>query len=213
MIKIALAEDNSFLATSIINKLGLFDDLKVKIQANNGAHLLGQLELDSNVDVILMDIDMPVLDGIAATSEISAKYPHIKTIMLTVMDNDQTIYSAIKAGAVGYLLKETAPDALHQGILTAMNGGSSMSPTIARKALNLIQNPQSIEEEQEDFGLSTREIDILKQICKGLSYSEIASNLIISPNTVRRHTENIYKKLDVNSKSQAVLLAYKHRLV
>jgi DNA-binding NarL/FixJ family response regulator len=213
MIKIALAEDNSFLATSIINKLGLFDNVKVKMQASNGAHLLGQLELDSNIDVVLMDIEMPIMNGVEATEIISKKYPHIKTIMLTVMDNDQTIYSAIKAGSVGYLLKETSPDELHQGILTTIKGGSTMSPTIARKALGMIQNPDNIQEEIVDYKLTTRETDILKQICQGLSYSDIASNLVISPNTVRRHTENIYKKLDVHSKSEAVLLAYKYHLV
>ncbi|MEQ9302849.1 MAG: response regulator transcription factor [Marinoscillum sp.] len=213
MIKIALAEDNSFLATSIINKLGLFDNVKVKMQASNGAHLLGQLELDSNIDVVLMDKEMPIMNGVEATEIISKKYPHIKTIMLTVMDNDQTIYSAIKAGSVGYLLKETSPDELHQGILTTIKGGSTMSPTIARKALGMIQNPDNIQEEIVDYKLTTRETDILKQICQGLSYSDIASNLVISPNTVRRHTENIYKKLDVHSKSEAVLLAYKYHLV
>jgi DNA-binding NarL/FixJ family response regulator len=213
MVKIALAEDNSFLANSLINKLGLFDEFKVKFHALNGEDLLSKLESDSNVDVILMDIQMPVMDGIEATQEVSKRFPHIKTIMLTVLDSEQHIYSAIQAGAIGYLIKESSPQDLFDSVHEILNGGAPLSPSIARKALRIIQNPQNINLPQENFDLSKRELEVLKQLCKGLNYNQISSNLIISPFTVRRHIENIYKKMEVHNKSEALQKAYEHRLV
>lgn len=213
MIKIALAEDNSFLAQSLINKLGLFDDFKVKFHAVDGQDLLNKLDSNSNVDVVLMDIQMPNLNGILATKELSKKYPHIKVIMLTVVDDEQSIYESIKSGAIGYLLKESKPKEIFDSIHQIMAGGAPMSPEIARKALRIIQNPNSLENEAQDFNLSSRETDVLKQLCAGLNYQQIASNLIISPNTVRRHIENIYKKMNVKNKAELVQKAYQHRLI
>lgn len=213
MIKIALAEDNSFLAQSLINKLGLFDDFKVKFHAVDGEDLLASLELNSNVDVILMDIQMPNLNGVLATKQVSKKYPHIKVIMLTVVDDEQSIYESIKSGAIGYLLKESTPKEIFDSIHQIMEGGAPMSPEIARKALRIIQNPGAIAKDPLEFNLSKRENEVLKQLCTGLNYQQIASNLIISPNTVRTHIENIYKKMGVKNKAELVQKAYKHRLI
>lgn len=213
MIKVALAEDNTFLAHSLINKLGLFDDFKVKFHALNGEDLLSKLEVDSNVDVILMDVQMPKMDGIVATKEVTAKFPHIKVIVLTVMDAEQTIYDSIKAGASGYFLKESSPQEIFDGIHNAMNGGASMSPQVAIKALNLIRDPKAVDKETKDFGLSKREKEVLFHLNKGLNYNQIASNLIISPFTVRRHIENLYKKLEVNNKVEAIQKAYQNNLI
>ncbi len=213
MIKIAIAEDNNFLATSLINKPGLFDEFKVKFHAMDGEDLLAQLVADSNIDVILMDIQMPVMDGINATAEVSKLYPHIKVIMLTVLDTEQTIYEAIQAGAIGYLVKESNPKQIYDSIQGTMSGGAAMSPEIAAKAFRIMRNPDLVSEEKMDFGLSDREHDVLAQLSKGLNYNQIATNLIISPNTVRRHIENIYKKLEVHNKTEAVQVAYKNKLV
>ncbi len=213
MIKIALAEDNSFLAHSLINKLGLFDTFKVKYHALNGADLLNKLSNDANIDVILMDIQMPEMDGIVATKEITKKYPHIKIIMLTILDTDQTVYESIQSGAVGYLVKESSPQEIYDGIIQALNGGAAMSPSIALKAMKIIQNPDSIERDAKDFNLSERELQVLHQLVKGLNYKEIASNLIISPNTVRRHMENLYKKLEVSNKVEAIQKAYQYNII
>ena len=213
MIKIALAEDNNFLAHSLINKLGLFDEFKVKFHALDGEELLATLDQDSNIDVILMDIQMPNMDGIIATQKVAKLYPHIKIIMLTVLDTEQSIYEAIKAGAIGYLVKESSPQDIYDSIIEILDGGAPMSPSVARKAMKIIQNPNLLEAETKDFGLSEREAQVLRHLCKGLNYNQIASNLIISPNTVRRHIENIYKKLEVNNKSEAQQLAYKFNLV
>lgn len=215
-IKIAIAEDNNFLAQSIEEKLALFDDFKFKFRGKNGAELIGKLEEDHAIDLILMDIQMPEMDGIRATELIKNRYPQIKIVMLTVFDDDENIFNAIKAGADGYLLKETTPTELQNGILQVMDGGAAMTPSIAAKTLVLLKNPERITSDkvqQEDISLSKRETEILEQLSKGLNYQLIAENLFISPPTVRKHIENIYKKLQVHNKMEAVQKAMKNNLI
>ena len=214
-LKIVIAEDNSFLAKAVIEKLSFFDDLKYKYKAVNGAELIGKLEANHNIDVILMDIQMPEMDGIIATEIVKNKYPHIKVIMLTVFDDDENIFNAIKAGANGYLLKEIDPKNLHKCILEVVNGGAPMSPSIALKTLNLLRNPTQITTiaDKDRVSLTNRETEILEQLSKGLNYNAIADNLIISCGTVRKHIENIYKKLQVHNKMEAVQKAKKHKLI
>jgi len=213
MINIALAEDNSFLANSLIKKLELFDEFRVCFSALNGRELLQKLDGDSNVDVIMMDIQMPEMDGILATQKVVKQYPHIKIIMLTILDGEQAIYEAIQSGAVGYLMKESSPQEIYDAIKESMNGGGALSPSVALKAMKIIQNPERVNREAVDYNLSKREIEVLKQLCQGLGHKQIATNLIISPNTVRRHMDNIYKKLGVNNKVEAVQIAHQHKLI
>jgi len=203
------------LAKAVIEKLSFFNDLDFKFKGNNGAELIGKLEVNHNIDVILMDIQMPEMDGIIATEIVKTKYPHIKIIMLTVFDDDENLFRAIKAGANGYLLKEIDAENLHKCILEVMNGGAPMTPSIALKTLKLLRNPLSLNKnkELEQIELTNRETDILEHLSKGLNYNEIADNLIISPSTVRKHIENIYKKLQVHNKMEAVLMAQKHKLI
>lgn len=215
-LKICIVEDNYFLFKAIEEKLSFFDDISVKFHANNGAELIGKLEENQNVDVILMDIQMPVMDGIKATELVKNRYPQIKVIMLTVVDDDEYIFNAIKAGANGYLLKEINPEKLYKSIIEVTQGGAPMTPSIALKTLNLLRNPDiSFEqkEEIEEVKLTKRETEILVQLSKGLNYNDIADNLIISPSTVRKHIENIYKKLQVHSKMEAVMKAQKRNLI
>jgi DNA-binding NarL/FixJ family response regulator len=196
-IKLAIIDDNSFLIKAIKEKLSFFEDIQIKFSALNGAELLTKLDENHNLDVLLMDIEMPVLNGIEATAIVKQKYPHIKVIMLTAFDNDENIFNAIKAGADGYLLKEVNPTDLHQGIIETLNGGAAMNPSIALKTLKLLRNPIDFDAktEEEEIKLSTREIEVLEQLSKGLNYNQIADNLILSPSTVRKHIENIYTKL------------------
>lgn len=217
MIRIAVAEDNSFLAKSIQDKLALFpNELKFKFHGFNGRLLLEKLSEDSNVDVILMDIQMPEMDGIETTRIISERYPQIKIIMLTVLDDEESIFQAILAGANGYLLKDENPKMLLQSILSILEGGAPMSSGIAAKALRLLRNPLKIEfskPEEQKPELSPREMDVLNQLSTGMDYKQIADNLIISPSTVRKHIENIYSKLQVHNKMEAVKVAQKFRLI
>ncbi|HQX03182.1 MAG TPA: response regulator transcription factor [Flavobacterium sp.] len=214
-IKLAIIDDNSFLIKAIQEKLSFFDDIQVKFSALNGAELLTKLDVNHNIDVLLMDIDMPVLNGIEATAIVKQKYPHIKVIMLTVFDNDENIFNAIKAGADGYLLKEVNPTDLHQGIIETLNGGAAMNPSIALKTLKLLRNPVQFESkiEEDEIKLSAREIEVLEQLSKGLNYNQIADNLILSPSTVRKHIENIYNKLQVHNKLEAIQKAKSNKLI
>jgi DNA-binding NarL/FixJ family response regulator len=212
-IKIAIVDDNSFLINTVKEKLSFFENLKVKFSAINGADLIQQLGTNHNLDLILMDIEMPVLNGIVATEVVKQKYPHIKIIMLTVFDNDENIFNAIKAGADGYLLKEINAKDLYDGILETLNGGAAMNPSIAMKTLKLLRNPIDFNVKQEDIKLSEREVQVLEHLSKGLSYNAIAENLILSPGTIRKHIENIYKKLQVHNKLEAVQKARINNLI
>ena len=177
--------------------------------------MLKKLEDYRNLDLILMDIEMPVLDGIETTQIVKQKYPQIKIIMLTAFDNDESIFKAIKAGADGYLLKEINPEELYKGIKETLNGGAAMNPSIALKTLKLLRNPIDIQNptDHEEISLSKREIEVLEQLSKGLSYTAIAENLFLSPSTVRKHIENIYRKLQVHSKIEAVQKAKRHNII
>lgn len=214
-IKVAIVDDNTFLISAIKEKLSFFENISIKHTSLNGSELLTKLEDSHHLDVILMDIEMPVLNGIETTQIVKQKYPHIKIIMLTAFDNDENIFNAIKAGADGYLLKEINPEDLNNGINETLNGGAAMNPSIALKTLKLLRNPIDISnpKDQEIISLSKRETEVLEQLSKGLSYTVIAKNLILSPSTIRKHIENIYKKLQVHSKIEAVQKAKDHNII
>lgn len=215
MIRIAIADDNVFLVKTAKEKLSFFEDFTVKFTAVNGLELLEKLDASHHVDLILMDIEMPKMDGIEATARIKQKFPQIKIIMLTVFDNDENIFRSIKAGADGYLLKEVNPKDLHQGIVDTMNGGATMTPSIALKTLKLFRNPIDFEtpENTENIRLTAREIEVLEQLSKGLKYEAIATNLFLSVGTIRKHIENIYTKLQVHNKLEAIEKARKSKLI
>lgn len=212
-VKIAIVDDNPFLINTIKEKLSFFEDLQLKFSSVNGSDLLIKLEDNHNLDLILMDIEMPVLNGIETTEIVKQKYPHIKIIMLTVFDNDENIFNAIKAGADGYLLKEINAANLHEGILETLNGGAAMTPSIAMKTLKLLRSPVDFKNQTEDIKLSDREIEVLEHLSKGLSYILIAKNLYLSTGTVRKHIENIYRKLQVHNKLEAVVKAKRNNLI
>lgn len=214
-IKIVIVDDNLFLISAIKEKLSFFEDINFKFSALNGSDLLAKLENNFHVDLILMDIEMPVLNGIESTQIVKQKYPHIKIVMLTAFDNDENIFNAIQAGADGYLLKETKPLELYNGIVETIKGGAAMNPSIALKTLKLLRNPNHIQNknDKEEISLSKREIEVLENLSKGHTYIVIAEYLFLSPSTVRKHIENIYKKLQVHSKIEAVQKAKRHNII
>ncbi|MDG4946683.1 response regulator transcription factor [Weeksellaceae bacterium KMM 9713] len=214
-IQIAIADDNNFLISTIREKLSFFNDLEYQFSALNGKELIRKLNQNPAIDLILMDIEMPIMNGIEATAEIKKRFPNIKIVMLTAFDNDENIFNAIKAGADGYLLKETKPEELHQGIVDTINGGAAMNPSIAIKTLRLLRNPivNVDSHHKADITLTDRETEVLEQLAKGYSYSIIADNLIISSGTVRKHIENIYKKLQVHNKIEAIIKARNNNLI
>lgn len=219
-IKIAIAEDNKIIARSLMEKLSIFtDNVEIKYVAKGGIELLNKLKLDNDIDLILMDIEMPGMDGIQATYEVKNLYPQIKILILTVFDDDEKIFKAIQNGASGYLLKEETPESILNSIKIVMEGGATMSPSIATKILNMLSHAElksSIikkQETTENFDLSEREIEVLEKLKLGKDYKEIASELFISPSTVRKHIENIYLKLQVHNKMQAVQKAIQHNII
>lgn len=218
MIKVALVDDNPTLLRNISQNLSIFDELEIVFKAINGLDALDKLN-NYSPDVILMDIEMPAMNGIEATREIKKRFPQQKIMMLTVLDREDKIFEAIKAGATGYLLKDEKPSRILACIEELMDGGAPMSPIVAMKTLEMLKNQrvseQKIETIQspENFNLSKREIEILEKISNGLNYNQIADQLFISAKTARKHIENIYQKLHVHSKLEAVQLAQKNRWV
>lgn len=215
MLKLVIVDDNVFLQKAIQEKVNFFPDTKLKFTAINGADLLEKLEIDHNVDLILMDIEMPVMNGIESTREVKARYPHIKIIMLTVFDNDENIFNSIKAGADGYLLKEVNPKDLLSAISETISGGAGMTPSIAMKTLRLLRNPLEFQKKKSvlDVKLSQREVEVLEQLSKGLKYSIIADNLFLSVGTIKKHIENIYTKLQVHNKLEAIQKAKDNNMI
>ena len=211
-IKIAIAEDNPALAKSVKENIDSFDNVELLFIAPNGKELLQKIP--TNIpDVILMDINMPVMDGIEATQKVKHHFPAIKIIMLTVFDEEDKIFQSIIAGASGYLLKDEKPGKIMEAIVEAMDGGAPMSSAIATKALQMIRGQKAeIVPEKNDFNLSKREIEIMELISKGDNYNQIAEKLFISPNTVRKHIENIYSKLHVHNKVEAIQVATRNKL-
>lgn len=209
MIRIALAEDIPALALAMKSKLALNRALQLKFMVENGQQMINRLEFDHNIDLILMDIKMPVMDGIKATKIINARWPQIKIVMCTVFDDEDHIFQAILAGASGYLMKDESPTNLFLAIEEAVAGGAPMSPAIAKKSLEMLRRgaPLIPAVDGEQYNLSKREIEILEQLSRGLTYNLIADNLFISSGTVRKHIENVYRKLQVNNKVEALKVA------
>ena len=215
MIRIAIVDDNTFLQKTIQDKLSFFADVEVRIKAIHGQDIIEKLEKNHNLDLILMDIEMPKMNGIEATAIIKSKFPQIKIIMLTVFDNDENIFKAIKAGADGYFLKEVNPQELYNGIQETLSGGAGMTPSIALKTLKLLREPLVFDDSiaKEEISLTSREIEVLEQLSKGLKYNAIAENLFLSPGTIRKHVENIYTKLQVHNKLEAIQKAKNNKLI
>ncbi|MFV0391746.1 MAG: response regulator transcription factor [Paludibacteraceae bacterium] len=186
-IHTAIIEDNYFLIKSVKEKLSFFDDINIIFTATNGLECMDKLGRNHRTDIILMDIEMPKLNGIETTTRVKQKYPQIKIIVLTVFDDDKNIFNAIQGGADGYLLKDASPQALYDAIVQTMKGGAAMTPSIALKTLNLLRSPLTpeIDDTQTKIQFTDRETQVLEQLSKGLPYTAIAK--IYSPKIHRKH--------------------------
>ena len=205
-VHVAIAEDKPRLAAALAADLALFDELRLAATFPDGEALLaGLATLPVLPDVVLMDVEMPRLDGIAATEQLKARYPQLRVLMLTVFEDEDNLFRSIRAGADGYLLKGTPPDDLARAIRETMDGGSAMSPLMARKALRLVRTaPSPVVLSADRPDLSARETEVLEQLAAGLAYKQVAANLHLSVGTVRKHVERVYRKLRVNNKVSAV---------
>ncbi len=162
-------------------------------------------------DIVLSDIGLPGMDGIEGIKILKEKYPDLPILMLSVYEDDDRIFHALCAGAVGYLLKKTPPAKILESLREAMSGGAPMSPEVARKVITLFRDFKP--PERVDYDLSPHEIRLLKLLVEGHSYKTAAAKLNVSVNTISFHLKNIYDKLQVHSKSEAVAKALQHRLV
>jgi DNA-binding NarL/FixJ family response regulator len=210
-IRVIIFEDNRSL------REGLFDLLESSdgfICAGAFAHCERVVENvdETHPDVILMDIELPVVNGIEAVKMIREKYPDIKILMETIFEEDEKIFQSICNGAQGYILKNTPPEEILNAIKEIYEGGAPMTPTIASKVLRLFKNNLS-KNADNSFDLSIREKEILKCLVEGMSYKMIADACFISIDTVNGHIKNIYKKLQVHSKGEAVVKAIKRNIV
>lgn len=206
-IHIAIAEDNVFALEALKRKLVHYRDVQIKLIAPHGKYLVEHIA-DSPIDIVLMDIEMPLMDGIQATEVIKRAHPQIKVVVLTTFDDDDRIFAAIRSGASGYLLKEADAETIFRAIQEVLDGGAPMSPAIALKVLRMVrtQVPPVVTPTTDtvDFRLTKRELEILEQLKNGLTYQQIAANLFISFGTVRKHIDNIYQKLHVSNKVEAL---------
>ena len=223
-VNIAIVDDKASNRSIIKDKLLRHKIFEVSLTAENGKDFLDKMKilpLDKLPSVVLMDLEMPEMDGVDAVAAGSYLYPTVKFVMLTIFDDEEKIFKAIKAGAFGYLLKDESAENIAETLEQMHeNGVGPISPGIAHKILQLVQNntvsliqKHIPEKDKTPFNLTEREQEILKLLVQGLQYKEIGSRLQISPNTAKKHVLNIYSKLHVNSKTQALALAYEKGLI
>jgi DNA-binding NarL/FixJ family response regulator len=210
-IKVALCEDNEYFRESLHQFIADSPGYEVSFSLASAENILEQLAANP-AHVILMDIDMPQLNGIRATSLVKSHFPEIDVLILTVYDDDEKIFDAILSGASGYLLKKTPPARILEAIAEIREGGASMNASIVKKVLSFF-NRQTGTPPSNNYTLSQKEMAILQCLVNGDSYKMIADHCNISIGTVRSHINNIYKKLHINSKSEAVAKALKERLL
>lgn len=212
-LHIAIAEDLPRLAAMLQDKVESDPAFRVVHIAPHGKAICEWIAAaGTKPDLILMDINMPEMNGIEATQVIKDQFPQVKIVMATVFDDENHIFDAILAGADGYLLKDENPESVQRAIREAMEGGAPMSPPIARKALQLMRRAP-LPPQQETHNLTPREVDLLEQLSRGLSYQQVADNLFVSIATVRTHIENVYRKLQVHNKTAAVEQARKKGII
>lgn len=214
-IHVAIVDDKEINRATHKLKLTSTKDIEVVLESSSGNDFLNSLQTYSErIDVVLMDIEMPGISGIETIFKSRLIAPHIKFIVITIFEDIDKIFNAIKAGAHGYLLKEDSSVDMVDAIHKVFNYGAiPMSPSIARKAMQLmVKNNETTETQLEhDISiLSEREKEILNGLIAGKEYKKIGEELFISPYTVRRHVSNIYEKLHVNSRSQIINLAYQN---
>jgi DNA-binding NarL/FixJ family response regulator len=211
MIRVAIFEDNRSLREGLSAMIGGTAGYVSAGAFPNCNNLIKNVS-QAKPDVILMDIEMPGINGIEAVAMIKEEFPEMKILMETIFDDDDKIFNSICAGAEGYILKNTSPAEILDAISEIYNGGSPMTPSIANRVLKMVKHRPDMGN-KETFNLTDREKEILTCLVKGMSYKMVADACFISTETVNVHIKNIYRKLQVHSKSEAVAKAIKGRIV
>ena len=211
MIKVVIADDQELIRESLKIILGTHDDIQVVEVAGDGSDVLHILEREA-VDVILMDIRMPGMDGVHCTKIVKEQYPHIKIIILTTFDDDDFVFSALKYGASGYLLKGVGMDDLYQAIITVNSGGAMINPDIATKVFSMFskmtQNNYAVQVDESSIkDISHPEWRVIQQVAFGLYNKEIAQKLYLSEGTIRNYLSSILSKLNLRDRTQLAIWA------
>jgi len=205
MIKVLVVDDQNLIREGLRMMLGLYDNIFLVGEATNGKEALQVLE-QSQVDLVLMDIRMPIMDGVEATKRIKEKYPNTKVLILTTFKEDEYIFEGLKNGADGYILKDISSEELVKAIETVYKGNVLLQPEIAKKILGAIKEI-SPKKEKEDIrkNLTKREYEIALLVGEGKTNKEISEILYISEGTVKNHLTNILDKLDLKDRTQLAL--------
>jgi DNA-binding NarL/FixJ family response regulator len=209
-IRVLIADDQQLVREGLHVLLDLIPDIYVAGEASNGVEAVGQAQ-KVKPDVVLMDVQMPELDGVAATRQIQETCPQVKVIILTTFDDDEYVFEGLRAGAAGYLLKDVPSEQLAEAIRAAARGEAFIHPSVTRKVvaeLSRLTERERVRREQPLVEpLSAREMEVLALLADGLSNQEIADRLCIAPGTVKNHVSNILSKLNARDRTQAVLQA------
>ncbi|HMT71520.1 MAG TPA: response regulator transcription factor [Saprospiraceae bacterium] len=209
--RIVIFDDNIKRRESLEMLIDLSDDMICVGSFPDCSNVLNNID-KSEPDLVLMDIDMPNVNGIEGVTIIRTKYPHLKILMQTVFEDDEKLFACIRAGADGYILKKAQPQELLDAINEALEGGAPMTPSIARQVLRFVGSTEN-KQKSEDFKLTARETEILSLLVQGLSYKMIASRCFVSLPTVNSHVQHIYEKLQVNTAVEAVTKAIGNKIV
>lgn len=211
MIKVAIYDDNHNLRVGMYQLINGTAGFQCVGAYEDCSNLLKNIQ-DTRPDLVIMDIQMPGINGIEAVILIRERYPELKIMMQTVFSDNDMIFQSILAGASGYILKNTPPSRILEAIQEVYDGGAPMSPSIATKVLKMVGQP-NMSPPDDSFNLTDREKEILLCLVNGMSYKLIAESCFLSVDTVRGHIRNIYEKLHVHSKSEAVAKAIKRNIV
>lgn len=206
-IRVLLVDDHAVVRSGLSAFLLAFDDLELIGEAGGGEEALTKCEI-LKPDVVLMDLVMPNMDGAQATAAIRERYPEIQVIALTSFKEEDLVQRAIKAGAIGYLLKNVSADELADAIRSAKAGKPTLAPEAAQALMHAAMKPHEL-----GFDLTPRELDVLALMVEGLSNPDIAERLVVSRSTVKFHVSSILSKLGATSRTEAVSLALQHKLV
>ncbi|MBC8330758.1 MAG: response regulator transcription factor [Anaerolineae bacterium] len=212
MISVLICDDQRIVCEGLQTILSASPEIEVLGTAHDGSEALELLE-HLQPDVVLMDLKMPIMNGIMATRKICQKYPQTHVLVLTTYDDDEWLFDAIRSGAAGYLLKDTPPDDLIAAILGTAAGQTFIDPNIAGKITASYREQTPVSTVPTNLQLSPRELDILTLLAQGLSNADIAQQLYLSDGTVRNYTSEIFKKMGVSDRTQAAVLALRYGLV
>lgn len=207
-----IVDDHHIVRKGLSFFFGKEDSFEVVAEASNGLEALQVLEGGLEADVILLDLSMPIMDGVEAARKIKLQYSNQKILVLTSFEDQEHVISAIQAGADGYCLKDTEPEKLIEAIGRVFHGNKNIDPKVASHLFQHVNQCES-EEEKALRELTKREKEVLIEIGKGKSNKEIGEALFVSEKTVKTHITNIFSKLPVNDRTQAALFAVKHRLI